>query len=277
MPEKELTYQKLSWALFKECISQPLVYLTGAFGLFAGIFVWVELAFLSFAISAISLSYYFLMGKKPRRKIQERYARQQERLESERREAEKQRRLELQSNLDPHGQEHLRRLQRWEDILQNKIAELSNQPAYQNLQKAVEQVVQEAVRTLENRVTYTSTLRQFNPRRLKEQLATAKSKYEREQDLSLRSEYRQTINALKAELNDLKKFRDAITKMEQDMNQSLSTLRSTFLLLSQPESSARESRLEQQVARLTQEVQSAKRVNEELASFQMRRHDVGLS
>jgi len=277
MPEEELSYQKLSWVLFKECISQPLVYLTGAFGLFSCIVGWGKLALLAFVISAISLSYYFLMGKKPRRKIQERYARQQELLESERKEAEKQRRLELQRNLDSRGEEHLRKLQRLENIFQDKLVQLSEQPAYRNLQRAVEQVVQEGIRTLENRVILTNTIRQFNPQQLQEQLATAKSKYEREQDLSLGSEYRQTINTLNAELNDLKKLGTEITKMEQDMVQSLSTLRSTILLVSQPESSEKESRLNQQVTRLTQEVDIAKRLNEELASFRLDRHNVGIS
>jgi len=276
MPE-ELTYQKLSWALFKECISQPLVYLTAASGLFSGIVGWIELAFLSFTTSAISLAYYFLMGKKPRRKIQERYARQQERLNGERKEAEEQRRLNLQSNLDSRGKEHLHNLQKLENIFQDRLASQINQPSSLHLPRAVEQVAQEVVRTLENRVTYTNMLRQFNPQQLQNELATVKSKYEREQDLSLRNEYRQTISTLNAELNDLKKLKTAITRMEQDMVKSLSTLRSTVLLLSQPESSERESRLNQQVAKLTQEVEVAKRVNEELASFQLGRRNVGLS
>ena len=280
MPEEELTYQKLSWALFKECIAQPLVYRTAAFGLFAG-FVgkspWGELAIFALTTSAISLAYYFLMGKKPRRKIQERYIQQRERLESKRREAEKQRRLELQSKLDSRGQEHLRNLERLEKIFQDKLLELGKQPANQNLQRAVVQVVQEAVGTLENRVTYTNILRQFNLQQLQSELETVKAKYDREPDLSLKNEYRQSINTLNAELNDLKKLRAAITKMEQDMVQSLSTLRSTILLLSQPESSERESRLNLQVDKLIQEVEIAKRVNEELASFQLGRRDLRLS
>ncbi len=126
MSGEELSYQKLSWALFKECISQPPIYLTAAFGLFACIFGWIELALLSFVVSAISLSYYFLMGKKPRQKIQEKYVQQQKQLENERKEAEKERRLKLQSSLDSHGQKHLRELQRLESIFQDKLAGLSN-------------------------------------------------------------------------------------------------------------------------------------------------------
>jgi len=277
MPEEQLTYQKLSWALFKECISQPLVYLTFAFGTFFSIIGRFDVAFIPFAISAVSVAYYFLLGKKPRRKIQERYIQQWERVESERREAEKQRRLKLQSKLDSRGQEHLRNLQRLEKIFQDKTVELSNQPAYQNLKRALEQVAQEAISTLENRVTYTNMLRQFNLQQLQNELETVKSKYEREQDLSLKSEYRQSINTLNAELNDLKKLRAAITKMEQDMIQSLSTLRSTIMLLSQPESSEMESRLNQQVEKLTQEVEIAKRVNEELSSFRLGGRNARLS
>ena len=276
--DDELSYQQLSWALFKESIAQPLVYLPAATGIFAAIIggVWIAVSAFSFIGSAVSLSYYFLLGKKPRQKLQEKLVKRLEQQEDERKRADMQHRIQLRDNLDDRGRSHLQNLIKLEKLMQNKLDEVGIQGTNRSIAHVAKQVMDEALQSLENRVTYMNMLGQFDIQELQNDLAGAKAKYEREQNLTIRSEYRQTITALTSELKELQQLRTAITKMEQDMIQSQSTLRSTVLLLSQPESTDRESRLNQQVAKLQQEVEIAKRVNEELADFQVGRNKLDL-
>ena len=56
-------------------------------------------------------------------------------------------------------------------------------------------------------------------------------------------------------------------QLEQDIITAQSSLRGTILLVSQPQSADHTSRLEQQVAKLRDEVEVAKKVNQELADF----------
>ena len=73
MPEHHhdlLSYQKLSWKLFKECFFQPLVYGPMALGIVAGFVGQSEASLIAFMGTSISLAYYFLLGKSPRKRIQ---------------------------------------------------------------------------------------------------------------------------------------------------------------------------------------------------------------
>ena len=94
-----------------------------------------------------------------------------------------------------------------------------------------------------------------------------KKKYAGERDVNLKREFRETIQALTNELNQLKKLETTVEQLEQDIITAQSSLRGSILLVSQPKSADHKSRLEQQVAKLRDEVEVARKVNQELARF----------
>ncbi|MBI1926624.1 hypothetical protein HYR99_20580 [Candidatus Poribacteria bacterium] len=188
----------------------------------------------------------------------------------ERLKAEQERRKQLYSRLDEHAKSHFRSLMQLEKFLQDKVKDLGNQLANAQIVSTAAEVINEAMRSLENRATYTALLGQSDILKLAEDLALTKAKYEREKDYVLKKEYRETIQALTDELNGLKKLKASMEQLEQDVITAQSSLRTTILLLSQPQSTDHASRLDEQVAKLRREVEIAKKVNAELASFQIR-------
>ena len=154
-----------------------------------------------------------------------------------------------------------------EQILDEKITNLGNQLVVNQLMQMSREVTFESIKSLKSRITYKSLLEQFDVQKLQQDLNETKSKYEDEKDINLKREYRQTIQALTNELNQLKKLETAMEQLEQDIITAQSSLRGTILLVSQPQSADHTSRLEQQVAKLRDEVEVAKKVNQELADF----------
>jgi uncharacterized protein YdcH (DUF465 family) len=144
---------------------------------------------------------------------------------------------------------------------------LGNQLVVNQLVKMSKEVTFESIKSLKNRVTYRSLLEQFDVQKLHQNLNETKKKYEDEKDTNLKREFRETIQALTNELNQLKKLETTIEQLEQDIITAQSSLRSTILLVSQPQSDDHTSRLEQQVAKLRDEVEVAKKVNQELVDF----------
>lgn len=265
-----LSYQQLSWRLFKECLFEPLVYAPLALGILAGFVGKPELALGAFMGTSISFAYYFLLGQSPRKRLQQQIEDSLQREAQERLKVEQERRKQLYSRLDEHAKSHFRSLMQLEKFLQDKVKDLGNQLANAQIVSTAAEVINEAMCSLENRVTYTSLLGQFNMLKVAEDLALTKAKYEREKEYVLKKEYRETIQALTDELNGLKKLKAAMEQLEQDVITAQSSLRTTILLLSQPQSTDHASRLDEQVARLRREVEIAKKVNSELASFQIR-------
>ena len=144
---------------------------------------------------------------------------------------------------------------------------LGNQLVVNQLVKMSKEVTFESIKSLKNRVTYKSLLEQFDVQKLHQDLNETKKKYEDEKDTNLKREFRETIQALTNELNQLKKLETTIEQLEQDIITAQSSLRGTILLVSQPQSANHTSRLEQQVAKLRDEVEVAKKVNQELVDF----------
>ena len=144
---------------------------------------------------------------------------------------------------------------------------LGNQLVVNQLVKMSKEVTFESIKSLKNRVTYKSLLEQFDVQKLHQNLNETKKKYEDEKDTNLKREFRETIQALTNELNQLKKLETTIEQLEQDIITAQSSLRGTILLVSQPQSDDHTSCLEQQVAKLRDEVEVAKKVNQELVDF----------
>ncbi|HIA69687.1 TPA: hypothetical protein EYN98_27335 [Candidatus Poribacteria bacterium] len=265
--DNDLSYQKLTWNLFKECLFQPLFYGPAAAGIFLGFIDQPVLALGAFLASTISLSYYFLLGKAPRKRIQQQIEDQIQHNDEERTRLDQESREELHQKLDERGRSHFENLIKLEQILDEKITNLGNQLVVNQLMQMSREVTFESIKSLKSRITYKSLLEQFDVQKLQQDLNETKSKYEDEKDINLKREYRQTIQALTNELNQLKKLETAMEQLEQDIITAQSSLRGTILLVSQPQSADHTSRLEQQVAKLRDEVEVAKKVNQELADF----------
>ena len=265
--DNDLSYQKLTWNLFKECLFQPLFYGPAAAGIFLGFIDQPVLALGAFLASTISLSYYFLLGKAPRKRIQQQIEDQIQHNDEERTRLDQESREELHQKLDERGRSHFENLIKLEQILDEKITNLGNQLVVNQLMQMSREVTFESIKSLKSRITYKSLLEQFDVQKLQQDLNETKSKYEDEKDINLKREYRQTIQALTNELNQLKKLETAMEQLEQDIITAQSSLRGTILLVSQPQSADHTSRLEQQVAKLRDEVEVAKKVNHELADF----------
>ena len=265
--DNDLSYQKLTWNLFKECFFQPLFYGPAAAGIFLGFIDQPVLALGAFLASTISLSYYFLLGKAPRKRIQQQIEDQIQHNDEERTRLDQESREELHQKLDERGRSHFENLIKLEQILDEKITNLGNQLVVNQLMQMSREVTFESIKSLKSRITYKSLLEQFDVQKLQQDLNETKSKYEDEKDINLKREYRQTIQALTNELNQLKKLETAMEQLEQDIITAQSSLRGTILLVSQPQSADHTSRLEQQVAKLRDEVEVAKKVNQELADF----------
>ena len=265
--DNDLSYQKLTWNLFKECLFQPLFYGPAAAGIFLGFIDQPVLALGAFLASTISLSYYFLLGKAPRKRIQQQIEDQIQHNDEERIRLDQENREELHQKLDERGRSHFENLIKLEQILDEKITNLGNQLVVNQLMQMSREVTFESIKSLKSRITYKSLLEQFDVQKLQQDLNETKSKYEDEKDINLKREYRQTIQALTNELNQLKKLETAMEQLEQDIITAQSSLRGTILLVSQPQSADHTSRLEQQVAKLRDEVEVAKKVNQELADF----------
>ena len=265
--DNDLSYQKLTWNLFKECFFQPLFYGPVAAGIFLAFIDKPVLSLGAFLASAISLSYYFLLGKAPRKRIQQQIEDRIQHSDEERIRLDQENRDELHQKLDERGRSHFENLIKLEQILDEKIMNLGNQLVVNQLVKMSKEVTFESIKSLKNRVTYRSLLEQFDVQKLHQNLNETKKKYEDEKDTNLKREFRETIQALTNELNQLKKLETTIEQLEQDIITAQSSLRSTILLVSQPQSDDHTSRLEQQVAKLRDEVEVAKKVNQELVDF----------
>jgi hypothetical protein len=241
-----------------------------ALGILAGFLGKLELALGAFMGTGISLAYYFLLGKAPRKRLQQQIEQSLQLEEQTRLQADQEHRQQLYNRLDKGGKSHFTTLMKIEKILQDKMKALGERLANNQIARAAAEVIDEAMQSLENRMAYTSLLEQFDIRKLQADLILTKAKYEREKDYTLKNEYRQTIKALTDELNNLKKLNAAIEQLEQDVITAQSSLRTTILLLSQPHSADHASRLDEQVDKLRREVEIAKKVNAELAGFQIR-------
>ena len=267
--ENDLSYQKLTWNLFKECLFQPLFYGPLATGIFLAFIDKPVFSLGAFIASAISLSYYFLLGKAPRRRIQQQIEDQIQHSDKEQIRLDQESRAELHKKLDERGRSHFENLIKLEQMLDEKLMNLGNQLVVSQLVKMSKEVTLESLKSLRNRVTYTSLLEQFDVQKLQRDLSETKKKYEGERDVNLKREFRETIQALTNELNQLKKLETTVEQLEQDIITAQSSLRGSILLVSQPKSADHTSRLEQQVAKLRDEVEVARKVNQELARFGM--------